>query len=39
MEWAVTAGIVGAATIGFLVGTDRLPLFTRPTTEATVTAD
>jgi len=39
MEWAVTAGIVGAATIGFLVGTDRLPLFTRPTTEATGTAD
>jgi molybdopterin-containing oxidoreductase family membrane subunit len=39
MEWAVTAGIVGAATISFLIGTDRLPLFTRPTTEATVTAD
>jgi molybdopterin-containing oxidoreductase family membrane subunit len=29
MEWAVTAGIVGAATIGFLIGADRLPLFTR----------
>jgi molybdopterin-containing oxidoreductase family membrane subunit len=39
MEWAVTAGIVGAATISFLIGTDRLPLFTRPTTEATGTAD
>lgn len=30
MEWAVTAGIVGAATIGYLIGTDRLPLFSRP---------
>lgn len=32
MEWAVTLGIVGLATIVFLVGTDRLPLF-RSTTE------
>jgi molybdopterin-containing oxidoreductase family membrane subunit len=28
MEWAVTIGIVGGATIIFLVGIDRLPLFT-----------
>jgi molybdopterin-containing oxidoreductase family membrane subunit len=27
MEWAVTLGIVGGATIVFLLGTDRLPLF------------
>ncbi|HMQ30969.1 MAG TPA: polysulfide reductase NrfD [Chloroflexaceae bacterium] len=30
MEWAVTAGIVGAATVGFLLGTDRLRLFVAP---------
>lgn len=39
MEWAVTAGIVGAATIGFLLGTDRLPLFNRLPTEASSAAD
>lgn len=39
MEWAVTAGIVGAATIGFLIGTDRLPLFNRLPTEASGAAD
>ena len=39
MEWAVTAGIVGAATIGFLIGTDRLPLFNRLPTEASSAAD
>ncbi len=27
LEWSVTFGIVGAATIAFLLGTDRLPLF------------
>jgi Ni/Fe-hydrogenase subunit HybB-like protein len=27
MEWAVTIGIIGLATIGFLVGIERLPLF------------
>jgi molybdopterin-containing oxidoreductase family membrane subunit len=35
MEWAVTLGIVGAATIAFLLGTDRLPLFSGKTTEVT----
>jgi protein NrfD len=30
MEWAVTAGIVGAATLGFLLGIDRLRLFGAP---------
>ncbi|WP_298402092.1 NrfD/PsrC family molybdoenzyme membrane anchor subunit [uncultured Chloroflexus sp.] len=34
MEWAVTAGIVGAATIGFVIGADRLPLFSRPVKSA-----
>ncbi|WP_322489970.1 NrfD/PsrC family molybdoenzyme membrane anchor subunit [Chloroflexus sp.] len=38
MEWAVTAGIVGAATIGFLFGIDRLPLLNR-TTQTVGTAD
>ncbi|MGB9736753.1 NrfD/PsrC family molybdoenzyme membrane anchor subunit [Chloroflexus sp.] len=38
MEWAVTAGIVGAATIGFVIGADRLPLFSRPV-ESVGTAD
>ncbi len=27
MEWSVTAGVVGLATLGFLLGTDRLPFF------------
>lgn len=31
MEWAVTAGIVGLAIVGFLVGTDRLFLFSSKT--------
>lgn len=39
MEWAITAGIVGAATIGFLIGTDRLPLSNRLPTEASSAAD
>ncbi len=34
MEWAVTAGIVGAVTIGFVAGADRLPLFARPAESA-----
>ncbi len=28
MEWSVTFGVVGLATLAFLLGTDRLPLFT-----------
>jgi molybdopterin-containing oxidoreductase family membrane subunit len=28
MEWAVTAGIIGLSTLAFLVGLDRLALFT-----------
>lgn len=28
MEWAVTVGIIGLSTLGFLVGLDRLALFT-----------
>jgi len=35
MEWAVTFGIVGLATIAFLIGTDRLPLFGGTATEVT----
>lgn len=31
MEWAVTAGVVGLAILGFLVGTDRLFLFASKT--------
>ena len=35
MEWSVTLGVVGLATLAFLIGTDRLPLFTKQTkTEA-----
>ncbi len=34
MEWAVTAGIIGLATLGFLVGSDQLPLFTEGEQEA-----
>ncbi len=33
MEWAVTFGIVGAATLAFLLGSDRLPLFASHSTE------
>lgn len=29
MEWSVTVGVVGGATLAFLLGMDRLPLFTR----------
>jgi protein NrfD len=32
MEWSVTVGVVGAATLAYLVGLDRLPLF-RPRSE------
>jgi protein NrfD len=35
MEWAVTLGIVGLSTLAFLIGTDRLPLFTGKTMELT----
>lgn len=28
VEWSVTAGVVGLATLAFLLGTDRLPFFT-----------
>jgi protein NrfD len=31
MEWAVTFGIVGLATLAFLIGTERLPLFGKAT--------
>ncbi len=31
MEWAVTLGIIGGATLVFLLGTDRLPIFTAKT--------
>lgn len=27
MEWSVTAGIIGAAVLAFLIGSDRLPLY------------
>jgi protein NrfD len=30
MEWGVTAGIVGGATLAFLIGLDYLPLYTDP---------
>lgn len=29
MEWSVTIGVVGLSTLAFLIGIDRLPLFTR----------
>ncbi len=35
MEWAVTLGIVGVATLAFLLGTERLPLFGGKPTEVT----
>lgn len=28
MEWSVTIGVVGLSTLAFLLGTDRLPMFT-----------
>ncbi len=31
VEWAVTVGIIGGATLVFLLGTDRLPIFTAKT--------
>lgn len=30
MEWAITAGTVGVATLAFLIGSDVLPLFSKP---------
>jgi molybdopterin-containing oxidoreductase family membrane subunit len=33
MEWSVLLGIIGAATMAFLVGIERLPLFEKQTTE------
>ncbi len=35
MEWSVVAGVVGLATLAYLLGTDRLPLFKRTTAEMT----
>lgn len=34
MEWAVTIGAIGLATLGALLGSDYLPLFSRTATEA-----
>ena len=34
MEWAVTLGTVGLATVAFLLGTDRMRLFSQPLAEA-----
>jgi protein NrfD len=34
MEWAVTLGTIGMATLAFLVGQDRLSLFSKPAAEA-----
>lgn len=34
MEWAVTAGTIGIAVLGFLVGSDVLKLFHQPSKEA-----
>jgi molybdopterin-containing oxidoreductase family membrane subunit len=34
MEWAVTAGTVGLAILGYLLGIDYLPLFPKSTKEA-----
>ncbi|GAB4473199.1 MAG: polysulfide reductase NrfD [Anaerolineae bacterium] len=34
VEWAVTAGTVGLAALGFLIGSDRLNLFSEPAPEA-----
>lgn len=35
MEWAVVLGVIGAATLAFLIGTDKLPLFSEKTQEVT----
>ena len=37
MEWAVTAGVVGAAILAFLIGADRLPLLKGGLAETTPT--
>jgi molybdopterin-containing oxidoreductase family membrane subunit len=34
MEWAVTIGVIGLATLAFLLGADRMPLFRAPSQEA-----
>lgn len=34
MEWAVTLGTIGLATLGYLLGNKYLPLYTQPTMEA-----
>lgn len=34
MEWAVTAGTVGIAVLGYLIGQEFLPLFSKPAKEA-----
>ena len=34
MEWAVTLGTIGLASLAFLIGSDRLPLYTQTTKEA-----
>ncbi|MFZ3079151.1 MAG: NrfD/PsrC family molybdoenzyme membrane anchor subunit [Bellilinea sp.] len=35
MEWAVVLGVIGAATLAFLIGTDFLPLFPEKSQEVT----
>ena len=34
MEWAVTLGTIGLASLAFLIGSDRLPLYAQTTKEA-----
>jgi molybdopterin-containing oxidoreductase family membrane subunit len=34
MEWAVTLGTIGLASLAFLIGSDRLPLYVQATKEA-----
>lgn len=34
MEWAVTLGTIGLASLAFLIGSDRLPLYSQTTKEA-----
>jgi len=34
MEWAVTSGTIGIAVLGFLLGSDFLPLVTKSQKEA-----
>jgi molybdopterin-containing oxidoreductase family membrane subunit len=34
MEWAVTLGTIGLASLAFLIGSDRLPLYAQATKEA-----